>query len=57
MSNEIESMEEQLLALYREKELLQEKLGVSDAQEIIDMIESMNEQLMALYEEKDGDKE
>lgn len=53
----LESLEEQLISLYREKELLEENLGFADAQQIIDMINSMNAQLVALYEEKDGEKE
>ncbi|MCB1191098.1 MAG: hypothetical protein H7A23_11730 [Leptospiraceae bacterium] len=44
-----QSMEEQLNDLYQEKELLQNKYGISSASGLIDMIDSLEEQLKALY--------
>lgn len=44
-------MNEQLGALYEEKELLERSLGTSIPEEIIAMVQSMSEQLSALYAE------
>ncbi|MCU0427065.1 MAG: hypothetical protein MUF71_15715 [Candidatus Kapabacteria bacterium] len=45
----IEGFDEQLQDLYREKELLETSLGISDAEDIIAMVRSLEEQLSALY--------
>lgn len=50
----IASCDEQLQALYAEKEQLETALGVSNAEDIIAMVRSLEEQLQALYEEKRG---
>jgi hypothetical protein len=47
----IQGFDEQLSALYAEKELLEKELGVSSAEDIIVMIRSLEEQLKALYAE------
>ncbi|MCO4771931.1 MAG: hypothetical protein KDA24_18010 [Deltaproteobacteria bacterium] len=46
-------MEAQLVALYEEKELLEQELGISSADLLIAMVRSMEEQLIALYTEKE----
>lgn len=54
-----QSMEEQLIDLYDEKNNLKESLGTSDTETIIEMVKSLEEQLNVLYEEKEtnqGDK-
>lgn len=45
-------LEEQLTALYRERELLEEELGRADAGGIIAMVKSLEAQLQALYSER-----
>ncbi len=47
-------MEAQLAALYKEKEVLERELGVSNADLLVAMVRSMEEQLVALYQEKEG---
>jgi hypothetical protein len=51
LSPEMMSAEEQLSAVYAEKERLAAALGVSDADEIIEMVRSLEEQLCVLYAE------
>ena len=46
-------MEQQLVALYRERELLERELGVSSAELLIAMVRSMEKQLAELYREKE----
>jgi photoactive yellow protein len=48
---------QQLEALYAERERLQQALGVSSADEIIEMVESLNTQLDELYEGRDAEAE
>jgi photoactive yellow protein len=46
-------MEDQLTAVYQEKEKL-ERLGLSSIEDAVDMIESMDNQLAELYEDKEA---
>lgn len=46
----MESMEEQLLALYDERERMAEQLGVVDADGAIEMVRSLESQLRSFYE-------
>ena len=46
-------MEAQLVALYAEREQLENELGVSDAGELIAMVRSLEAQLDDLYKEKE----
>jgi photoactive yellow protein len=46
---------EQLEALYAERDRLQQALGVSSPEEIIEMVESLNTQLDELYKGRDAD--
>lgn len=48
------SLVEQLESLYEEKDRLNEELGVSDPDEIINMVHSLQEQLESFYAEKDA---
>ncbi len=48
----IAELNSQLHSLYKEKEELQDALGVSDARDIILMVRNLEEQLCALYKEK-----
>ena len=48
-----ESVVNQLESLYAEKDRLNEELGVSDPDEVIEMVRSLQEQVESLYEEKD----
>ena len=48
----IEELNAQLHSLYKEKEELQEALGVSDARDVILMVRNLEEQLCALYAER-----
>lgn len=45
----IQSLEQQLGTLYRERELLNERFGVSSAEEIAGMIENLEAQLRDFY--------
>ena len=45
----ISGFDEQLTAMYAEKEQLENALGVSSADDIILMVKSLEEQLNALY--------
>lgn len=62
-SGVLESMESQLIALYAEKEMLQEKIGVSTAEEIIGLIAALEERVRRhepdfdYRKEADGDSE
>ncbi len=47
----IQGFDEQLSALYAEKELLEKEIGVSSAEDVIAMIRSLEEQLNVLYAE------
>lgn len=47
----IQGFDEQLCALYAEKELLEKEIGVSSAEDVIAMIRSLEEQLNVLYAE------
>ncbi|MDX2017910.1 MAG: hypothetical protein SFY95_09785 [Planctomycetota bacterium] len=49
MSNTPGGMEEQLVALYAEREMLASELGVADADEIIDMVRNLEAQLHSFY--------
>jgi hypothetical protein len=44
-----ESMEQQLLSLYEEREALQQRFGVSSAEDIVNMIECLEAQLHDFY--------
>jgi hypothetical protein len=46
--------DEQLSALYAEKELLEKEVGVSNAEDLISMIRSLEEQLSSLYAERNS---
>ncbi|MEM9661034.1 MAG: hypothetical protein AAF937_01860 [Planctomycetota bacterium] len=46
----IHSLEEQLNALYQERECLNERFGVSSADDIVQMVESMGTQLRDFYD-------
>jgi photoactive yellow protein len=46
---------EQLQSLYKEQEKLRRALGVSEADDIIEMVEDLSAQLDATYGERDGD--
>ena len=48
----VDELTAQLHSLYKEKEELQEALGVSDARDIILMVRNLEEQLCALYKER-----
>ena len=48
----IEELTQQLDSLYKEKEELQDALGVSDARDVILMVHNLEAQLCALYEER-----
>jgi hypothetical protein len=48
------SLVDQLESLYEEKDRLNEELGVSDPEEIINMVHSLQEQLESLYAEQDA---
>ena len=48
----IEELNAQLHSLYKEKEELQDALGVSDARDVILMVRNLEAQLCALYEER-----
>ena len=48
----IEELNAQLHSLYKEKEELQNALGVSDARDVILMVRNLEAQLCALYEER-----
>ncbi|MEM7621591.1 MAG: hypothetical protein AAF235_00120 [Planctomycetota bacterium] len=45
-----ESLEQQLRALYQERELLEERFGASSAEEIMSMVESLEAQLRDFYD-------
>ncbi|QDV06143.1 hypothetical protein Poly30_16480 [Planctomycetes bacterium Poly30] len=47
-------LEHQLAALYQERETLEQVLGVSDAQQLVDMVQSMSAQLESLYAEREA---
>jgi hypothetical protein len=47
----ISGFDEQLTAMYAEKEQLENALGISSADDIIQMVKSLEEQLNALYAE------
>lgn len=46
-------MEAQLIALYADREQLENELGVSDAGELIAMVRSLEAQLADLYKDKE----
>ncbi len=46
----IQSLEEQLRALYHERECLSTRFGVSSADEIVQMVESLESQLRDFYD-------
>ena len=48
-------MEAQLIALYADREQLENELGVSDAGELIAMVRSLEAQLNDLYQDKDDE--
>ena len=48
----IEELTQQLDSLYKEKEELQDALGVSDARDVILMVRNLEAQLCALYKER-----
>ncbi len=48
----VEELTAQLHSLYKEKEELQDALGVSDARDVILMVRNLEAQLCALYEER-----
>ncbi len=50
----VASLEEQLGALYEERESLEKELGVSDAEDLVQMVVSMDEQLQSLYADMEG---
>ncbi|MEL6796525.1 MAG: hypothetical protein AAFO89_06835 [Planctomycetota bacterium] len=50
----IQSLEEQLNALYHERECLHERFGVSTADDIVQMVESLESQLHDFYERFGG---
>jgi hypothetical protein len=47
-------MEAQMKELYADRELLERKLGTSDANQIVLMVKSLENQLKTLYHEKEG---
>ena len=51
-----DSMEEQLVAVYAEREHLSRELGVSDAAEIVAMIRNLEAQLKDLYHDREGER-
>lgn len=54
MSQDFDSnLVDQVESLYSEKEKLDEELGVSEPEEIINMVHSLQDQVEALYQEKD----
>jgi photoactive yellow protein len=52
---EEQSTFQQLEALYAERERLQQALGVSSAEDVIELVESLNTQLDELYKGRDAD--
>jgi hypothetical protein len=46
----LESLEQQLHAIYAERQLLSEELGVMDAEEVILMVRNLEAQLADLYQ-------
>ena len=48
----LEDFDKQLSELYAEKELLENSLGISSADDVILMVRSLEEQLSALYAER-----
>jgi len=46
----IESLEQQLQALYRDRELLEERFGASSSEDIANMVESLEAQLRDFYD-------
>lgn len=53
MSSEtVESLTQQVEDLYEDKKQLQDELGVSDPDDVIDMVRSLQDQLEDLYAEK-----
>ncbi|MEO0629408.1 MAG: hypothetical protein AAFY46_01605 [Planctomycetota bacterium] len=46
----IQSLEEQLKALYHERECLTERFGISSADELVQMVESLESQLNDFYD-------
>lgn len=46
----VESLEQQLHSLYQERELLQDRFGVSGAEDIIGMVECLEAQLHDFYD-------
>lgn len=47
------SLVDQLESLYEEKDQLNQELGVSDPEEVIEMVRSLKEQLETFYAEQD----
>lgn len=47
-------LEHQLAALYQERELLEQAIGVSDATQLVAMVESMSAQLSSMYSEREN---
>lgn len=50
----VESMETQLRSLYEEREFLQDRFGVSSAEDLIGMVESLEGQLRDFYDRFGG---
>lgn len=50
-------LEHQLAALYQEREILEGAIGVSDANQLVEMVQSMSAQLSSFYakQEAEGD--
>ena len=47
------SMEAQLIALYRDQQLLRQALGTAEPRELIALVEGLNAQLRAVYAAQD----
>jgi len=54
-ATEEQSTFQQLEALYAEREKMQQSLGVSEADEVIELVESLNSQLDDLYKTRDAE--
>lgn len=50
----IESLEQQLRALYEEREFLNQRFGATSAEEIVSMVESLEAQLRDFYDRFGG---
>lgn len=49
MNETVDNLEEQLQALYAEREVLADELGVMDAEDVIGMVRNLEAQLADLY--------